>query len=166
MTNTPEAQKAHDLAENEAFRELKRQEARSAAARGGSEAAGRARAAQDAERAAREHFEALERMYTGWPRYFLVPQGRIHSTTRCPTCNRQRRPTGFEWLTTMSGEGPGAVVGEYGPILCSRCFPDAPPSMTSGRGGDGDDERYSARCGNWARVKDDGTLARHRPPRG
>jgi hypothetical protein len=73
--------------------------------------------------------------YGGWTRYFLVTNhdGHIHNTLNCSTCNRGRyRDTSFAWLTELSGLDYEAAVEEYGKILCSVCFPDAPTDYTEG----------------------------------
>ncbi len=73
--------------------------------------------------------------YEGWKRYFLVTNhdGHIHDTLTCSTCNRGRwRDTEFAWLTELSGLDYEAAVEEYGKILCSVCFPDAPTDYTEG----------------------------------
>jgi len=78
--------------------------------------------------------------YEGWSRFFIVPNGHIHSSMSCSTCNRVTSKwgsysvtlTNFEWLPELSGLTNEDAVAEYGAILCTRCFADAPVEQTSG----------------------------------
>lgn len=72
---------------------------------------------------------ALDAQYTGWSRFFLVPGGHIHRSTRCSTCHPT---TLFGWLPLLSGLTEADAVAEHGPLLCSVCFPLAPVEWTVG----------------------------------
>lgn len=66
----------------------------------------------------------------GWSRFFLVENtnGHIHSSMHCSTC---RPTTQFSWLPTVSGKTEEDAVTEYGPKLCTVCFPSAPLDWTN-----------------------------------
>lgn len=66
----------------------------------------------------------------GWARFFLVTNrgGHIHSSMDCSTC---RINTKFSWLPSVSGKTEKDAVAEYGPMLCSVCFPSAPVEWTN-----------------------------------
>jgi 8-oxo-dGTP pyrophosphatase MutT (NUDIX family)/GNAT superfamily N-acetyltransferase len=59
----------------------------------------------------------------GWSRFFLVPDGHIHSSTACHSC---RPTTPFSWLPNLSGKSEGEAVEQHGPHLCTHCFKSAP----------------------------------------
>lgn len=67
--------------------------------------------------------------YAGWSRFFLVPDGHIHSSMGCSTCFPT---TQFMWLYELSGLTEAQAVAEYGEILCSVCYPSAPVEWTNG----------------------------------
>ena len=75
--------------------------------------------------------EALNALYTGWSRFFLVTNtnGHIHRSMNCSTCYAE---TSYAWLPTLSGRTEDQAVSEQGEILCSVCFPSAPASWTTG----------------------------------
>ena len=80
-------------------------------------------------------YREVAKKYEGWSRYYLVTNhdGHIHRSMSCSTCNRGRyRPTSFSWLTELSGLDYEVAVREYGKILCSVCFPEAPTDYTEG----------------------------------
>lgn len=70
-----------------------------------------------------------ELAYTGWSRFFLVTssKGHIHSSMHCSTC---RFTTTYGWLPEISGRTEGDCVAEFGPALCTVCFPTAPLEWT------------------------------------
>lgn len=78
-----------------------------------------------------EQMEKLEKSYTGWSRFFLVTssKGHIHSSMSCSTC---RVTTTYGWLPELSGRTEADCVAEFGPALCSVCFPSAPVEWTIG----------------------------------
>jgi hypothetical protein len=81
---------------------------------------------------AQQQIEKLDKNYTGWARYFIVPGGHIHTSTQCRTCNHSwEHPTQFEWLTTFSGTALEDVVEQHGAVLCTVCFPEAPLDWTN-----------------------------------
>lgn len=78
-----------------------------------------------------QKIDKKDRAYSGWARYFRVPGGRIHSNVNCRTCNHSwEHPTEFEWLTDLSGKTEEDAVKEYGAVLCTVCYPDAPMEWT------------------------------------
>lgn len=66
--------------------------------------------------------------YTGWPRFFLVPGGHIHTSTSCHTLNPTTR---LAWLPDLSGDDEATAVAEHGTILCTHCYPSAPVAWTA-----------------------------------
>lgn len=74
--------------------------------------------------------EELEQSYTGWSRFFLVTssKGHIHSSMHCSTC---RPTTTYGWLPQLSGRTEADCVEEFGPALCSVCYPTAPVEWTT-----------------------------------
>lgn len=85
-------------------------------------------------------YEEASSRYEGWSRFYAVPGGHIHSSMSCSTCNKRGIMTKFEWLTSISGLSVDAAIAEYGPVLCSACFPDAPVELTMGTFGNSDDD--------------------------
>ena len=71
------------------------------------------------------HWEAHGR----WLRFFLVPDGHIHSSACCHSLHVTTR---IGWLPELSGETEAAAVAAHGPLLCSKCFPLAPVEWTRG----------------------------------
>lgn len=71
----------------------------------------------------------LEARYTGWSRFFVVTSsaGHIHSSMHCSTC---RPTTTYGWLPELSGRTEADCVTEFGPALCSICYPTAPVEWT------------------------------------
>lgn len=94
-------------------------------------------------------------LYEGWQRFFLVKH--IHATRNCPSF---RPTTRIGWLPDVSGLTEAEAVKEYGPNLCTICFPTAPVEWTQGEqkgcpgAGRGIDDRLPHRLGyysgNWA----------------
>lgn len=76
---------------------------------------------------------ALDRLYTGWNRYFLVNNvgGHIHRSMHCTTCYPT---TQYHWLPQLSDCDEAAMVAEYGELACTVCFPDAPTKPGFGDG--------------------------------
>ena len=74
---------------------------------------------------------AAEAKYEGWSRFFIVANvgGHIHRKMECSTCYPT---TNFGWLPNLSGLTEAEAVEEWGSILCSVCFPDAPVEWTDG----------------------------------
>lgn len=68
---------------------------------------------------------ALEDLYTGWSRFFVVTSsaGHVHCSRSCHTC---RPTTTYGWLPNLSGKSEAEAVAKLGPALCSVCFPTAP----------------------------------------
>lgn len=85
--------------------------------------------------AAREAFEQAETRYEGWRRYVLVPGGHIHNG---PYCHSLTPRTQRNWLPELSGLDAKDAVEQYGEILCSHCFPDAPVAWTLKKQGESD----------------------------
>jgi len=61
-----------------------------------------------------------------WNRAFLVPQGHVHSSMDCSTCNRQGSDTEFTWLPQYSGAEETQIVDDAGERACTVCYPSAP----------------------------------------
>jgi len=78
-----------------------------------------------------EAFSEANTKYEGWARFFLVANanGHIHTSTSCSTCNIR---TQFVWLVELAALTVDDALEEYGSILCSVCFPDAPVEHTNG----------------------------------
>lgn len=76
--------------------------------------------------------EALQDLYTGWSRFFVVTSsaGHIHSSMHCSTCYFT---TTYGWLPELSGKTEAEAVEAHGPALCSVCFPSAPVDMVGGK---------------------------------
>lgn len=76
--------------------------------------------------------DALQALYTGWSRFFLVTSsaGHIHSSMHCSSC---RYTTTYGWLPELSGKTEGEAVEAHGPALCSVCFPSAPVEHVGGK---------------------------------
>lgn len=74
----------------------------------------------------------LDRLYTGWSRFFLVTSstGHVHSSTECHTC---RDTTTYGWLPELSGESEADAVTKLGAVLCSVCFASAPVEHQGGK---------------------------------
>ena len=64
----------------------------------------------------------LDKLYTGWSRFFLVTSnsGHVHSSMYCHTCYPT---TEYGWLPELSGKTEAQAVAKLGDTLCSRCFP-------------------------------------------
>lgn len=76
--------------------------------------------------------DAHEENYTGWARFWCVPQGHIHRSRHCSTCNKNGKPTQFFLAHEVSGMDEEAAVKAQGPVLCTVCFPSAPLDWTNG----------------------------------
>lgn len=87
-------------------------------------------ACQVAARAIREHEATHWEAHGRWQRFFLVPGGHIHSSTRCSSLHITTR---IGWLPNLSGETEADAVGEHGAMLCTKCFPSAPTEYTRGK---------------------------------
>ncbi|MCL2736276.1 MAG: hypothetical protein FWD75_06555 [Propionibacteriaceae bacterium] len=87
-----------------------------------------ARHAMNRLRAQAAPLEAEHDRRGGWTRAYLVPgpDGHIHASTTCSTCNRRGRPTMFKWLTEFSGMDEATVVEAAGERACTVCYPNAP----------------------------------------
>lgn len=79
----------------------------------------------------------LEKLYRGWPRFFVVTSstGHVHRSMSCHTC---RPTTTYGWLPELSGKPePEALAWftakGYPSILCTVCFPSAPVAATGGK---------------------------------
>lgn len=66
-----------------------------------------------------------------WTRYYQVPDGKVHSSMGCQSCNHFYVSTGFSstqfiWLTDFSGQPVAEMIKQFGTTMCTICFPDAP----------------------------------------
>lgn len=85
-----------------------------------------------------EPYQAEYQRRGGWSRFFQVPDGHVHSTVLCSTCNKMGKATRFGWLPQWSGrseaEALEALVTESAKtILCTVCYPSAPVEWTKPR---------------------------------
>lgn len=80
--------------------------------------------------AIREHEATHWEAHGRWQRFFLVPGGHIHSSTRCSSLHITTR---IGWLPNLSGENEADAVAEHGAMLCTKCFPSAPTEYTRGK---------------------------------
>lgn len=84
------------------------------------------------EKGAADNLAFHEANYTGWSRFWAVPNGHIHSSTHCSTCNNGDRPTEFYLLHEVSGMSEVDAVASKGAFICTVCFPSAPVELTNG----------------------------------
>lgn len=71
----------------------------------------------------------LERTYRdrgSWNRAYLVPDGHLHKSMNCSTCNKGETPTKFQFMTDYSGENEKQIVQAAGYRACTTCYPTAP----------------------------------------
>lgn len=61
-----------------------------------------------------------------WNRAYLVPDGHLHKSMDCSTCNKGNTPTKFQWMTDYSGKSEKEIVGAAGYRACTTCYPSAP----------------------------------------
>lgn len=108
--------------------------------------------------AAREAFEQAETRYEGWRRYVLVPGGHIHNG---PYCHSLNPSTQRQWLPELSGLDVNDAVAQYGEILCSHCFPDAPVAWTLKKQGQSDATDDNVCPGSGTGDTVEGTQNRH-----
>lgn len=95
----------------------------------------------------------LNQQYTGWRRFWLVPGGHIHDNYDCSTCHKMGKATQMSWLWELSGMSLEDAVKQYGHIICSVCYPDAPLDWSSMSHGQA--ERENGRCeGSGEYLKD------------
>lgn len=135
--------------------------------------------------AARQVIEELEevwRTHGQWSRFFMVPGGHIHSSTRCHSL---RITTRISWLPELSGESEAEAVAAYGTVLCTKCFASAPVEWTT-KAPEAVDPKlcpgskkyvrdanlglYSPRgtcpkCGRWVSVTKSGLARKHDRPK-
>ena len=83
-------------------------------------------------RANRREVEPLREEYArrnGWLRYFVVTSstGHVHSNVYCS----HRGSTTYGWMPDYSGAEVDTMIAELGPVMCSKCYPDAPLAFTS-----------------------------------
>lgn len=88
--------------------------------------------ARTALEAATARLETHEASYAGWARFWCVPNGHIHRSRNCSTCNHNGRSTAFYLAHEVSGMDEAAAVAAQGPVLCTTCFPSAPTEWTNG----------------------------------
>lgn len=76
----------------------------------------------------------LESTYSNrgsWNRAFVVPNGHVHKSMGCSTCNKGEEPTKFQLLTDYSGKNEGSIVKDAGYRACTTCYPSAPVGDSS-----------------------------------
>lgn len=62
----------------------------------------------------------------GWNRAFLVPNGHVHSSQNCGTCNKEGKATEFNWMIDYSNKSEEEIVEAAGYRACTVCYPSAP----------------------------------------
>lgn len=73
--------------------------------------------------------DSLNNIFTkrgGWNRAFLVPDGHLHKSTYCSTCNNGEQATKFSFMTQYSGSDEKQIVSDAGYRACTTCYPSAP----------------------------------------
>lgn len=90
----------------------------------------KAQSAVDALEKAIDEYDEVFQARGGWARFFLVnnTNGHIHSSRGCSSCTFT---TDFSWLPSVSDKSESEAVAEFGPMLCTRCFPSAPIEWTN-----------------------------------
>jgi hypothetical protein len=58
----------------------------------------------------------------GWTRFFVVSGGHLHLRG----CHSLRPRTLLGWVPEESGKDESQVVGKFGTVACTHCFPTAP----------------------------------------
>jgi hypothetical protein len=124
------------------------------------------------EKAAADKLAEHEKAYEGWARFWCVPNGHIHSSTHCSTCNKMGKATEFYLAHEVSGMDEEAAVKAQGPVLCTVCFPSAPLDWTNGldEAAKAKNNRPYARyqpcskCGTMQSVTSRGSIRAHKPP--
>lgn len=61
-----------------------------------------------------------------WNRAFLVPNGHVHSSINCSTCNKGKEATKFQAMTNYSNHSEDEIVENAGYRACTTCYPTAP----------------------------------------
>ena len=107
---------------------------------------------------AKSAYEVAAQDYEGWNRFILVPGGHIHASA---VCGSLRFNTKIAWLPELSGLTVEDAVTEYGEILCSRCFPDAPVAWTLKKQGEADEKANDVCPGSGTGETVEGTQNRY-----
>lgn len=78
--------------------------------------------------------EKLEAEYSRrpWSRFISVEDGHLHSGTRCAG-GTIRISTKIGWHPELSGKTEAEAVEQFGPMLCTFCYPSAPVEFTIGK---------------------------------
>jgi hypothetical protein len=84
---------------------------------------------------AADAYSTADEAYEGWARFYAVPGGHLHSSTRCSTCNNGNAPTVFVWVPALAGLTEIEAVAMFGDVLCTICFPSAPVETCGGKFG-------------------------------
>lgn len=74
-------------------------------------------------RSAHALLRAIESLYAGWKRWYLVPGGHLHTDLFCHTL---RDDTLVGLFPAASGLAEEPLVAVYGEAVCSHCVPEAP----------------------------------------
>lgn len=85
--------------------------------------------AQELDKKNRAALAALDSTYQNrgaWNRAFVVPEGHVHKSMNCSTCNKGEEPTKFQLLNDYSGSNEGEIVKNAGYRACTTCYPSAP----------------------------------------
>lgn len=74
-------------------------------------------------------YTKLENIYQrrgAWNRAYLVPDGHLHKSMDCSTCNKGDTKTKFQWMTDYSAKSEKEIVDAAGYRACTTCYPSAP----------------------------------------
>lgn len=93
---------------------------------------------------AQEQVYELNKQYTNWRRFWLVPGGHLHDEYNCSSCHKAGKITEMSWIHDLSGLTLEAAVDQYGKIICTICYPEAPTDWSSQV--DGQASREEGRC--------------------
>lgn len=98
--------------------------------------------------------EKLEAEYSRrpWSRFISVEDGHLHSGTRCAG-GTIRISTKIGWHPELSGKTEAEAVEQFGPMLCTHCYPSAPVEFTIGK-------QKPARCEGSGKQELSGSLVR------
>jgi hypothetical protein len=85
----------------------------------------------------------LNRLYTGWSRFFVVTSsnGHVHKSMSCSSCFYT---TTYGPMPELSGQTEADAVDALGSNLCSVCFPSAPVEHQGGKFTQAEAEKIAA----------------------
>lgn len=112
--------------------------------------------ARAAGQVAQEHVYELNKQYTNWRRFWLVPGGHLHDIYDCSSCHKAGKITEMSWIYDLSGLSLETAVDKYGKIICSICYPEAPTDWSSQV--DGQRDREEGRCAGSGGPSEEGVF--------